>query len=94
MARIDPDLENRLRKNPQNTVRVIVRIGVDPSEAESLHLCAGAEARFKELDATVLYAFSLIRAVALSCLAETALALLQEPWVEAIEEDRQVSVQA
>jgi hypothetical protein len=85
LTKIDLDFENRLRKNLQDTVRVIVRIAAEAPEIE---------ARLQELDATVLYRFSLLRAVAISCTAETALALLQEPWVEAVEEDRPVFAQA
>jgi hypothetical protein len=85
LARIDPVLESRLRENPLNIVRVIVHASVDPSEVEE---------RLQELDVTILHSFSLIRAVAVCCPARTVLILLQEPWVEAIEEDQQVSVQA
>ena len=81
MTKIDPGFEARLRQHPQEMVRVIIRI---TSESPSI------EVRLQELGAKMLYRFSLLRAVVVSCTAEAALALSQEPWVEAIEEDRQV----
>ena len=76
--------QRELEKNPEKAVRLIVRVNGD---------LAPARARLDELDASVLRSFRLINALAVSCSAQTALALLQEPWVQAIEEDRQVSVQ-
>lgn len=66
-------------------MRLILRIAGDVSQATG---------RLSELGVTVLRSFTLIKAVAVSCSAATALTLLQEPWVAAIEEDRQVSAQS
>ncbi len=84
MDKIEQAFQTRLQKRPEDMVRLIVRVRGNMSQAT---------ARLTELGATVLRSFSLIKAVAVSCSAETALALLQEPWVQAIEEDRQVFVQ-
>ncbi len=84
MAKIEPALRARLQQRPGDSVRLIVRVADDTSQAA---------ARLKEFGVTVHRSFSLIPAFALTCLAETALTLLQEPWVQAIEEDRQVSTQ-
>ena len=65
-------------------MRLIVRVRGDPS---------AAKARFSELGVKVLRSFTLINAVAVSCTAKTALVLLKEPWVERVEEDRQLTVQ-
>lgn len=65
-------------------MRLIVRVAGDLAQAQT---------RLAELNVPVLRSLRLINAVAVSCPAETALALLQEPWVEAIEEDRRVFVQ-
>jgi len=84
VSKIDPLFEDRLRRQPEEAVRVIVRISAEPPEVE---------ARLQEVGAQVLFRFSLIRALAISCTAEAALLLLSEPWVESIEEDRQVFAQ-
>lgn len=85
MGKIDQALLGKWKDRPDETVRLILRIAGDVSQATI---------RLSELGVTVLRSFTLIRAVAISCSAATALALLQEPWVEAIEEDRQVFVQS
>jgi holo-[acyl-carrier protein] synthase len=84
MDKIESGFRSKLQERPQRTVRLIVRVKGDLTLAT---------ARLAELDATVLRSFQLINAVAVSCSAQTALALTGEPWVQAIEEDRQVSVQ-
>ena len=84
MDKIKRSLQRELQKRPEETVRLIVRVKGDLTPAM---------ARLVELDATVLHSFHLINALAVSCSAQTALALLQEPWVEAMEEDRRVFIQ-
>ncbi|MGQ9492998.1 MAG: hypothetical protein ACUVR2_04470 [Anaerolineae bacterium] len=84
MSKIEHVFETKLEKRPKDTVRLIVRVTGD---------IAQAKARLSELDIPVLRSFQLINAVAISCTAEKALALLREPWVETIEEDRQVFAQ-
>jgi hypothetical protein len=85
MANIEPALRAKLQRRPGDAVRLIVHVTGETSQAAE---------RLKEFEVTVHQSFTLIPAFALSCLAETALILLQEPWVQAIEEDRQVSTQA
>jgi hypothetical protein len=84
MDKIESGFRSKLQERPQRTVRLIVRVKGDLTLAT---------ARLAELDATVLRSFQLINAVAISCSAQTALALTKETWVQAIEEDRRVSVQ-
>jgi len=85
MDRIEPALQAKLQQRPQDTVRLIVRVAGDVTQAV---------ARLKELEVEVLRSFTLIQAVAVSSSAATALTLLQEAWVQTVEEDRQVSTQA
>ncbi len=85
MSKIERTFEARLQSRPKDTVRLIVRVVGD---------LARAQTRLAELNVPVARSFRLLNAVAISCSAETALTLLQEPWVEAIEEDRRVFVQA
>jgi hypothetical protein len=84
MAKLDSTLERHLRQRPDETVRLIVRVSGDVSEATE-HL--------RKRGVAVLRSFSLVPAVVVSCAAETALDLLQEPWVQAMEPDRKVTVQ-
>ena len=84
MTKIEPRLRTKLQTVPLDEVRLIVRVEGEMS---------AANARLAELGVTVLRSFRLIRAVAVRCSGEQALALLQEPCVRLIEEDRQVSVQ-
>ena len=84
MDKIEQAFQTKLQKRPEDIVRLIVRIEGDISQAT---------VRLTELGVTVLRSFTLIKAVAVSCSAQTALALLQEPWVRAVEEDRQVFTQ-
>jgi hypothetical protein len=85
VGKIDQVLIGKWKDRPDETVRLIVRIAGDVSQAT---------VRLSELGVAVLRSFTLIKAVAISCSAATALALVQEPWVEAIEEDRRVFVQS
>jgi rRNA processing protein Krr1/Pno1 len=82
--KINPTFQARLQKRPGETVRLIVHVAGDMSLATT---------RLTELGATVLRSFTLIKAVSVACSTDTALALLQEPWVQALEEDRKVSTQ-
>ena len=65
-------------------VRLIIRVKGHMSTAT---------VRLAELGIAVLRSFRLIQAVSVRCSPKQALALLSEPWVQTIEEDRQVSVQ-
>ena len=84
MKNIERAFLARLRSCPQDNVRLIVRATGDMSQAAT---------RLAELGATMLQAFNLTRSVSISCSAETALALANEPWVLSIEEDRKVFAQ-
>ncbi|HUT15434.1 MAG TPA: hypothetical protein VMY98_04225 [Anaerolineae bacterium] len=84
MTKIEPRLRTKLQTALLDDVRLIVRVEGEMS---------AASARLAELGVTVLRSFRLIHAVAVRCSGEQALALLQEPCVRLIEEDRQVSVQ-
>jgi hypothetical protein len=82
--RIERALQNRLQKQPDAPVRLIVRIVGDMPQAEK---------QLGEMGANVVRTFSLTKAVAVTCSAATALSLVDEPWVQSIEEDRQVTAQ-
>jgi hypothetical protein len=82
--RIEQALRGRLKEWPEEPVRLIVRVAGEMPQAEK---------RLAELGANVTRSFSLTKAVAVSCSAATALSLAEEPWVQSIEEDRQVTVQ-
>ncbi len=82
--RIDPALETRFGQRPKELVRVIVRVRGDT---------ALASMRLNELGCTVERQYQLIPAIAVSCSAQKALALLTEEWVSSVEEDRLVSAQ-
>jgi len=84
VEKINTTFQSKVQKHSSENLRLIVRIEGDMSLAS---------ARLAEMGATVLRSFTLIKAVSVSCSAETALALLQEPWVQALEEDRKVSTQ-
>ena len=85
MKKTDPAFRARLLQAPADTVRIIVRV---KGETEP------ALGRLRQLECTVRYVYTLLPAVALSCSAGVAVVLLDEPWVETLEEDRLVSAQA
>lgn len=85
MARIESGFRTRLQEQPEDTVCLIVRVSGDMQQAI---------ARLEELNVTVRRSFTIIPAISASCKGTAALALLAEPWVEAVEEDRQVFHQA
>ena len=84
MTKIKPRLRTKLLTAPLDEVRLIVRVRGEMS---------AAAARLADLGITILRSFRLIDAVSVRCSGKQALALLQEPCVRLIEEDRQVSVQ-
>ncbi len=85
MRKIEAAFRKRIEECPDQTVRLLVHVTGDMSQAKT---------RLTELGATVLRSFTLTDTVAVTCLGSTAAALLQEPWVQAIEEDRQVFAQS
>lgn len=84
MTNMDPRLSNRLKQKPQETVRLIVRVQGE---------LAPAAERAIALNAKVLRRLRLINALVISSSAETALALLREPWALSAEEDGRVFAQ-
>lgn len=81
MPKFAPDLESKLRKNPNADVNVILRFDSDPAA----HL-ADVQAR----GLLVRHSYSLISAIAAQGKASQVLALNSESWVVAIEEDKTV----
>jgi holo-[acyl-carrier protein] synthase len=84
MARIDTTFASKLQSQPQEQVRLIVRVAGDMGQANT---------RLTEMGVITLRSFGLTKAVSVECSAETALTLLKEPWVLSVEEDRQVFTQ-
>jgi len=84
VKKIEPSLRAKLQTLLPGEVRLIIRVDGDVPRAAT---------RLMEQGVTVLRSFHLIPALAIRCSAEQALALLEEPWVQAVEEDRRVSVQ-
>ncbi len=80
-ARLEPGLLGRLRRAPDAPVRLIIGVRGDLDA-----LAAEAE----RSGAVVHRRLSLIRALAIGATGRQALALAREPWVEWIEEDREV----
>ena len=79
--KLDPELKNRLRDDPEGPIRLIVRV------------CGNLEARARELGTrglTVYRRLPLIGALALVAAGGQALALSRERWVVRIEEDGEV----
>lgn len=81
MAKIDHNLLERMRKDPQAKVNLIVRTKGDPEEYIPLLSQRGIEVRQK---------IQLLKALAIRAPASQCLLLLDEGWVLAIEEDRPV----
>ena len=81
MARLAPNFESNLRKNPNADVNVIVRFDSDPAA----HL-ADVQAR----GLLVRHTYSLISAIAAQGKASQVLSLISESWVVAVEEDKTV----
>jgi len=84
VGKIERAFEDKLRERPEATVRLIVRVAGDVPQAK---------VRLDALGVTVHRSFALLKAVAATCSAQTALALLREPWVQSVEEDRQLFIQ-
>jgi len=84
MGKIEQVFSCKLSSNPKQTVRLIVRVTGDMSQAST---------RLAELGATMLRSFNLTKAISVSAPAGIALALADEPWVLSIEEDRQITTQ-
>ena len=82
-TQIMPDLLRRMKADPDADVRLIVRVKGDPAAAAE-HLAGGP--------LRVLRTFTLISGLAVAGQARDGLRLLDEPWVERVEEDRVVRV--
>lgn len=79
--KLEPELRQRLLRDPDAPVRLIVGV--------SGNLDARAEALSRR-GVTVRRRLSLIGAVAVGATGRQALAVSREPWVQWIEEDREV----
>lgn len=77
------ELKEKLERLGEGEVDLIVRFKGDPS------LCS---ARLKEMGFEVKREYSLLKAFAIRGKASVAIKLLEEPWVEAVEEDKPVSI--
>lgn len=83
MTKIDSDLLRELEAKPEVKVNLIVRISEDLDDIIPL-------IRSKEIQ--VRRKFRLLKAIAIEGKAAACLELAAEPWVEAIEEDREVTI--
>ncbi len=81
MAEINPALETKLRDQPDSTVHLIVRLAGPPPDAADQVRALGLDVRRQ---------FRLIPALAVSGPAHAGLSLLDQPWVDKIEEDHEV----
>jgi len=81
MIKLDPQLAERLQANPGAEVRLIVRVTGD---------LAARAAEVERRGARVYRCLPIIGALALAATGRQALALAAEPWVERVEEDREV----
>lgn len=79
VAKIDSRLLERLKKDPQSTVNLIVRTRGQPEDYLSFFSGKGIEVRHQ---------IQLLKALAIHGPAGQCLPLLEEDWVLAIEEDR------
>ena len=82
MSKIDSGLHQKLAADPKQSVALIVRTGGDPAP----HL-----PRLADLGLQVERRFKLLPGVSVTGSAEAALKLLEEDWVDKIEEDRPVT---
>jgi len=81
MTKIMPDLLRRMKADPDAQVRLIVRVDGDPAPAAER--LAGGPVR-------VLRTLTLVPSLAVAGKARDCLRLLDEPWVDRVEEDRPV----
>ena len=81
MAMQISDLKSKWQRDPDATVRLIVRVTDNPSA----HV-----AQVEAHGLVVRYTYSLISALAVQGAAAAALALANEPWIISIEEDKPV----
>ena len=82
MAKIGEELRARLEAKPQSGANLIVRVHEDVTAAASKAEALGLVVRRR---------FSLIKGLAITGKAAICLELLDQPWVESIEEDKQVT---
>ncbi len=81
MATIPPALKAKVQNAPHATVDLIVRLADDPGKHVD---------ELQSLGWTVRRTFSLTPSVAIQGPASACLALANQPWVTAIEEDKSV----
>jgi len=78
---IDPALRESLGKRPRDEANLIVRVSGDLEQRAVLLAQRGVQVK---------HHLRLTKALAIRCTGETALQLLNLPWVERVEEDRPV----
>ncbi len=81
MPNIAPNLKSKLQTHPDAKVNLIIRTKDDPQS----HF-----AEIQKNGLTVRRTFSLISAVAVEGTASASLALVDQPWVLSVEEDKPV----
>ena len=79
MNKVDAELLERLKADPEAEFRLIVKTAGEPGQYLTHLQALGIEVRRK---------FKLTRSLAITARADTALQLANETWVEKIEEDQ------
>ncbi len=79
MKKVDAELLERLKANPEAEFRLIVKTEGEPGQYLT---------QLQALDIEVRRKFKLTRSLAITARAETALQLADEAWIEKIEEDQ------
>ena len=79
MKKVDAELLERLKADPEAEFRLIVKTAGEPGQYLTHLQTLGIEVRRK---------FKLTRSLAITAKADTALQLANETWVEKIEEDQ------
>ncbi len=80
---MDEKLRERLERLGEEEVNLIVRFRGEP---------VSCSARLRQMGFEIKREYSLLRAFAVRGKASEALKLRDEPWVEAVEEDKPVSI--
>jgi len=79
MAEIESSLERALASNPAEEVDLILRLESSPPDLMEALEKHGVEVRRR---------FRLSRSISVRCRGSAALALLDEPWLKRVEDDR------
>lgn len=82
-ARIAPQLLQRLQTDPQTRFALILRVKGVPADLTGELTARGAQVR---------HTFTLVPAIAVTISGRDCLALLNLPWLQSVEEDREVRI--